>query len=390
MISFLRCFLIACCIFIFAANTHAQNVAINGTGAPPNASAMLDISSTTSGLLIPRMTTAQRTAIAAPATGLTVYDTTTNSYWYFDGTVWVQMAASGGWLVGGNNLTVGGIFGSLTNQDIIFYSNNTERMRLLSSGAFGIGTNAPAASNAGLTSVEKLNVFSSTTPANAGLAEISNNSNNGITLLASSNTAGYVTNCLVGGLQATTNSGLSAVFGLCQPTAANANIGVRGAGNHSNNYAVRGAIPTTGTWLGYGGLFTGGLAYQNGLYNLSDRRVKKDVTPMTNSLSKIMQLQGVTYKYNTDVLLSSVGDTRTYLGFIAQDVESVLPEVIATKRFPLGEEGPINYNSGKDEKYLEDAKVVDYVQIIPLLVEAIKEQQKEIDYLKSELKKVTR
>src|SRR4051812_47818946 len=56
---------------------HAQNVAINATGAAPAASAMLDVSSTTMGSLIPRMTSAQRTAIAAPATGLEVYDTST-------------------------------------------------------------------------------------------------------------------------------------------------------------------------------------------------------------------------------------------------------------------------------------------------------------------------
>lgn len=50
-------------------------VAVNNTGNPPNGSAMLDISSTNQGLLIPRMTTAQRMAIANPANGLMVFDT---------------------------------------------------------------------------------------------------------------------------------------------------------------------------------------------------------------------------------------------------------------------------------------------------------------------------
>lgn len=50
-------------------------VSINTTGATPDASAMLDVSSTQKGLLPPRMTQAQRTAIAAPATGLIVYQT---------------------------------------------------------------------------------------------------------------------------------------------------------------------------------------------------------------------------------------------------------------------------------------------------------------------------
>lgn len=119
----------------------AQNVAINGTGAAPAASAMLDITSTTSGLLIPRMSTAQKNAIASPATGLTVYDTTTNSFWFFDGTSWVELSSSStGWLINGNNLTSAGILGSLTNQAVRFFSNNTERMRLFTNGRLSINS----------------------------------------------------------------------------------------------------------------------------------------------------------------------------------------------------------------------------------------------------------
>jgi len=66
-----------------------------GIGTPtPSPSSMLDITSTTKGLLMPRMTTGQRTAIPSPATGLQVYDTTTNSFWYFNGTIWVNSGAS--------------------------------------------------------------------------------------------------------------------------------------------------------------------------------------------------------------------------------------------------------------------------------------------------------
>jgi hypothetical protein len=52
-----------------------QNVGVNNSGATPDASAMLDVVSTTSGFLTPRMTTLQRNSIAAPANGLMVYDT---------------------------------------------------------------------------------------------------------------------------------------------------------------------------------------------------------------------------------------------------------------------------------------------------------------------------
>ena len=66
----------------------AQNVGINATGALPNTNAMLDISSTSSGLLIPRMTTGQRDAIAGPTVGLQVYNLTTNTVDIFRGVNW--------------------------------------------------------------------------------------------------------------------------------------------------------------------------------------------------------------------------------------------------------------------------------------------------------------
>lgn len=63
-----------------------------GIGTVPNNSAALDVSSTNKGLLIPRMSTAQRSAIASPATGLLVYDTGTQSFWYYTGTNWTSLA----------------------------------------------------------------------------------------------------------------------------------------------------------------------------------------------------------------------------------------------------------------------------------------------------------
>ncbi|HRN95420.1 MAG TPA: hypothetical protein PL084_11915, partial [Chitinophagales bacterium] len=59
--------------------------------ASPDASAKLQIDATDAGILIPRVTTAQRNAIASPATGLLVYVTdNTKGFWYYDGAAWVQ------------------------------------------------------------------------------------------------------------------------------------------------------------------------------------------------------------------------------------------------------------------------------------------------------------
>lgn len=77
---------------LFAQN---QNVSINNDGALPHNSAMLDVSSTSKGLLIPRMTSAQKQAIASPATGLIVFDTDNSNFWYFDGSQWTAIGGAG-------------------------------------------------------------------------------------------------------------------------------------------------------------------------------------------------------------------------------------------------------------------------------------------------------
>jgi hypothetical protein len=101
----------------------AQSVGI-GTSSP-NTSAQLDIVSplNNKGLLIPRMTSAQRIAIPTPANGLLVYETTTNSFWYYNSSVWNQIGTGGSsspWTISGTNI----------------YSSNT--------GNVGIGISSPA------------------------------------------------------------------------------------------------------------------------------------------------------------------------------------------------------------------------------------------------------
>lgn len=81
------------CSFLVSIVVTAQNVGI-GTAAP-HASAMLEISSSNKGLLLPRVT--DTSAISAPAKGLTIYSTNNNKLWYYDGNRWQQaMSHSGG------------------------------------------------------------------------------------------------------------------------------------------------------------------------------------------------------------------------------------------------------------------------------------------------------
>ena len=82
--------------FIAITGIFAQGVSVNTTGDDADASAMLDVASTTSGMLIPRMLETERTAIASPAEGLMVYQTDgTEGFYYYDGANWAQLGAGG-------------------------------------------------------------------------------------------------------------------------------------------------------------------------------------------------------------------------------------------------------------------------------------------------------
>ncbi|HSK13497.1 MAG TPA: tail fiber domain-containing protein, partial [Phnomibacter sp.] len=110
-------------ILLMGHGANSQSVGI-GTSSP-HASSLLEISSTTKGLLMPRMSTAQRTAIGSPAKGLMVFDNDANSIWYHNGSVWVN-ASSGGWSLTGNAGTnpASQFFGTTDNQPVRFRLNN--------------------------------------------------------------------------------------------------------------------------------------------------------------------------------------------------------------------------------------------------------------------------
>src|SRR5947199_827003 len=80
----------------------AQNVGIGTTSPDPKA--QLEVSSTSKGLLIPRLTTAQRTSIVTPPKGLMVYDSTLQIFYYYDGSNWQGVSnSSNAWSLSGNS-----------------------------------------------------------------------------------------------------------------------------------------------------------------------------------------------------------------------------------------------------------------------------------------------
>jgi hypothetical protein len=95
-------------ILFFSVNIisiQGQGIAINPTGTPPDASAILDVQSVNQGFLPPKMTTTQRNAIVAPAEGLIIWNTTTECPNYFKGGQWHEWCASRS-LVAGNGITI--------------------------------------------------------------------------------------------------------------------------------------------------------------------------------------------------------------------------------------------------------------------------------------------
>jgi hypothetical protein len=93
---------------MMAGNLNAQ-VGISSSSAVPDVSSILDINSNSKGLLIPRMTQAERIAITSPATGLMVFQTDfIQGFYYFDGNTWTQLTYGGG---GGGGHYVGELYG---------------------------------------------------------------------------------------------------------------------------------------------------------------------------------------------------------------------------------------------------------------------------------------
>ena len=343
-------------------------VAVNNDGTAPDNSAMLDVKSTTAGMLVPRMTTIQRNAIANPAPGLLVFCTDNNFYYSNQGT-----AASPNWVMVNSKWTAVG--------PGICYS----------AGNVGIGTTAPAYNLDVEGPSTYINVKAMGGTANLILDKATATDNSllvcqkayipywGIGTLGSNNftiyNAGYSTEAL--GINLATND---ATF--------SGRLGIKIYPNfdlHVNSTDLTAAFITTDavngtaldaegtgtgfTWglfavapaTGYAGYFSGSI-YCTGSYLPSDERLKENIQPMQNALEKVMKLDVRTYTFKQEFARMNLPTSRQY-GFTAQNLEGVFPELV--KLNPAkGREQPVEF------------KAVNYTGMIPVLTEAIQEQQK--------------
>lgn len=330
---------------------------------------MLEIQATNKGVLIPRVALTSYTdnvTIANPATSLLVYSQgggIPNGYYYNAGTSaapqWVRLIHHrDAWLLTGNSETTPDthFIGTVDDQHLIFKTNNTERMRVKNTGDFIVGGTDPGIAG-DLFSVIGLTSFPWAV--------------NGYTSQSGGGVYGWRSTGAaddwgaIQGEQSNDQTREAAVAGVYGATSGRGVIGQKQAGG-----------------LGWGGLFLNDLGYTGYFGSASDERIKKNIQPISDALSKILKLQGYTYQFK-EPYAEFLGGDDTYYGFMAQNVESIFPELVKMKSFT-----PNNTRSFKTNVVEINVKSVSTISLIPVLVEAMKEQQKQIEDLKIQINKL--
>lgn len=385
-------------LFITYYSSSIAQVAINEDGSSPDASAMLDISSTDKGLLIPRMDSTSRKNISNPTTGLLVFDTDNNSFWYYSSN-WIDIGKSS--LVqdadGDTKIQVE----ESSDEDIIrFDTDGTEFMRLdngrieiLNTGESVFignqaGDNDDYSNNNNVFIGDESGRYNTTGLLNTFVGASS----------GTSNTTGRI-NTFVGassGLSNTTGEFnvfvgvFSGVFNqdgdknICIGYQAgftnvsgddNMFLGYQAGYNETGSNKLYIENSNSDSPLIYGEFdndrvvingnssdnsnnrtlfINGSIGATSAFNNDSDRRLKTNIQTISNALDKVLEMRGVTYQWKDG---REAGDR---MGFIAQEVEPILPEVVD------------NAN---------DHYTMQYAPITAVLVEAVKEQQIQIEKL---------
>lgn len=171
------------------------------------------------------------------------------------------------------------------------------------------------------------------------------------------------------------------------------NIGMElNVGGGTSNVGIISNAETAGIFNGNVNV-NGDLNYSGNLTQTSDRNLKENIAPIHNGISTIMKLQPSSYNYVGNGIYKGLSlSTGVHYGLIAQDVELVLPSLVkqnvhyysAPSSDVAGPHGSSDLEKMEELEY----KSVNYMELIPLLIKAVQEQQAEINQLKSELEKL--
>lgn len=203
LLDLLLCIALAIVLVLLSSGAaFGQNVGINTP--TPHDKALLDMASSDKGVLVPRMTVAQRTAIFpapdATAKGMLIYQTDAQEgFHYYDGAQWIFLDPAGatvpappGWALEGNAGTdpANDFVGTTDARPVVIRTANAERMRVEETGNVGIGTTTP---------VHGLHVVRTVDNATLGLRNLNNNAVGGVNYYGSGGTLAGVTGWSNGG-----------------------------------------------------------------------------------------------------------------------------------------------------------------------------------------------
>jgi len=179
------------------------------------------------------------------------------------------------------------------------------------------------------------------------------------------------------------------VYGNAAGSGANSYYGVYGyaSGSAGADYGIYGVQGAGGNdWAGY---FSGNVGYTGMLLSTSDAGLKQNIRTYNGALNSLMQLQPKTYEYKQDGTYQFMNLPQgDQVGLIAQDLEKVFPGLVhnATFNYTVKDDSK-DGTDGAVQTHSIDYKGVNYIGLIPVLIGAIQEQQKEIDDLKAQLGK---
>ncbi len=154
------------------------------------------------------------------------------------------------------------------------------------------------------------------------------------------------------------------------------NIGVLSVANGTHagiNYAFYGSASNAS--INYAGVFVGDVTVTGTLTNPSDRSLKKDIKPYNGALNTIKQIGIYNYQYRTSEFNHLHLPSGAQIGFIAQDLEKVLPNLVSVQKAPTNAALDEDKTVASEEDSFTTFKGVNYIGMIPVLTQAINEQQ---------------
>ena len=163
--------------------------------------------------------------------------------------------------------------------------------------------------------------------------------------------------------------------------------GVKGDANADGPHGVYGEQQPF-SFFSFAIYANGDIGYTGGIYLASDRSLKTNITDYNDATSLVMNLRPRSYRYKSDMVEQYGFKSQEHAGFIAQELEEVLPSSVRTARLVSKSEQTRTSKDGESIQHMT-AKTVDYVSLIPILTKAIQEQQVQILKLEEQIKQLS-